>query len=459
MNIIIIHAHDAGRAVQPYGFPVHTPNISAIAEEGVFFKEAFCAAPTCSPSRAAMLTGLYPHEVNMIGLAHRGFALSPVEKHLSSRLKDLNYSTALAGIQHEVPDWEMLRYDEYIGKDPEASLSPGFEPLDWDSSIAEALTEWIQGKDPHEPPFYLFWGLFEPHRPFPVADRPFEDKRFPLYGLPDTDELRTDLAGYKRGVEHTDLLIGKVLKALKDQGLYHDSLIIVTTDHGIAFPGYKCTLSDRGTGVELMIRFPEDLAIEGIKNSIVIEEPVSHLDIIPTIHELLGVDDKSLRGKSLISLIKDDCLDSPFHEYLFSEITYHAAYEPVRAIRSSAFKLIRRFTKYPFLPSNIDNSPAKIELLGEESESGLFEFSQNTNEFDQYEDLLYDLQTDPDEEMNLLVGDQLDNKTQEVYHTLVEALESWMVDTHDPLCSGTVSPPEGALVSRSDAYSPKGLYR
>src|SRR5205085_6747340 len=73
MNILYIHSHDTGRWIQPYGFPVATPNLQKLAENGVLFRQAFCVSPTCSPSRAALLTGKYPHNNGMLGLAHRGF--------------------------------------------------------------------------------------------------------------------------------------------------------------------------------------------------------------------------------------------------------------------------------------------------------------------------------------------------------------------------------------------------
>ncbi len=74
-NILYLHTHDIGRYVQPYGYAVPTPHLQALAEEGVLFRQAFCANPTCSASRATLLTGMYPHNNGMTGLAHRGWAL------------------------------------------------------------------------------------------------------------------------------------------------------------------------------------------------------------------------------------------------------------------------------------------------------------------------------------------------------------------------------------------------
>ncbi len=99
-NILYIHSHDTGRYVQPYGYGVATPCIQRLAAEGVLFRQAFCAAPTCSPSRAALLTGQSAHSSGMLGLAHRGWKLHDYGQHILHTLKKIGYHTALAGIQH-----------------------------------------------------------------------------------------------------------------------------------------------------------------------------------------------------------------------------------------------------------------------------------------------------------------------------------------------------------------------
>ncbi|MHC4248872.1 MAG: sulfatase-like hydrolase/transferase [Planctomycetota bacterium] len=79
-NIIYLHSHDTGRYVSAFGHDVPTPNVSRLAGEGVLFRQCFCAAPTCSASRAALLTGSSPHSCGMNGLVNRGFALSDYSK-------------------------------------------------------------------------------------------------------------------------------------------------------------------------------------------------------------------------------------------------------------------------------------------------------------------------------------------------------------------------------------------
>ncbi|HEX2265726.1 MAG TPA: sulfatase-like hydrolase/transferase, partial [Solirubrobacterales bacterium] len=99
-NILYIHSHDTGRYVQPYGFPVPTPNIQLLADQGVLFRNAFCAAPTCSGSRASLLTGQYCHNNGLLGLAHRGWELNDYGQHLVHPLREAGYRSVLIGEQH-----------------------------------------------------------------------------------------------------------------------------------------------------------------------------------------------------------------------------------------------------------------------------------------------------------------------------------------------------------------------
>jgi arylsulfatase A-like enzyme len=105
-NILYIHSHDTGRYVQPYGHAIPTPHVQQLAEEGILFRQAFCAAPTCSASRAALLTGQYPHSNGMLGLAHRGFSLRNYHQHMVYTLDQLGYHSILIGELYEA--WPVL---------------------------------------------------------------------------------------------------------------------------------------------------------------------------------------------------------------------------------------------------------------------------------------------------------------------------------------------------------------
>src|SRR5713226_42254 len=111
-NILYLHSHDTGRYIEPYGYEVPAPNLKKLAESGVMFRHAYNAAPTCSPSRASLLTGHCPHNNGMFGLAHRGFGLNDYKRHILHTLRPAGYYSALFGVQHVARKPETIGYDK-----------------------------------------------------------------------------------------------------------------------------------------------------------------------------------------------------------------------------------------------------------------------------------------------------------------------------------------------------------
>jgi N-sulfoglucosamine sulfohydrolase len=449
MNIIIIHSHDTGRCIAPYGYPVHTPALSALARQGILFGKAFSAAPTCSPSRAAMLTGRYPHEVAMTGLAHRGFSLDPVDEHLSWKLRGLGYRTILAGVQHEVPHHELLGYETYLGDDPEAMFGDSFDSKQWDTRCADALCAWAHRESDTTGPFFLFWGLFNPHRPYELTER--SDAR-PPWGTPDTPETRCDTTAMHDAIEFADAQIGRVLDTFEQQGLLDDTAVCYTTDHGIAFPEHKCTLTDRGIGVSLILRLPDGA---GQEQGRVCDAVVTHRDLYHTVLEMAGA---AGHPDDTLSLLSDQ---EPGDRPVFSEISYHAAYQPCRAVRTAGYNLIRTFYEVPFVPANIDDSVSKYALIGRQDADSLWDHrcpgAEDAHGFPRlqsWKDHFYDLQADPDESQDL--SGSADPQILQSIEAHRRLLEQWMIRTDDPLRNGVVPAPEQAQVNRFDAYSPAG---
>src|SRR3954452_8855242 len=268
-NIVYLHSHDTGRYVQPYGHPVPTPNIQRLADQGLLFRNAFCAAPTCSGSRACLLTGQWTRSNGMIGLAHRGFELYDYGHHIVRTLREAGYWTGLVGEQHVSRDPEILGYDEV------ADIETHHVAL-----VAPAALELIRDR-PSEP-FFLSIGFFETHREYfePTSVRDSLHTRPPAT-LPDTPETRRDIASYKASARSLDHGVGAVLNALDEAELADDTIVILTTDHGLAFPGAKATLTDRGLGVMLIVRGPG-----GFHGGRVSDGLVSQIDLFPTLCEL-----------------------------------------------------------------------------------------------------------------------------------------------------------------------------
>jgi N-sulfoglucosamine sulfohydrolase len=427
-NILYIHSHDTGRYIQPYGHNIPTPHMQKLAEEGVLFRKAFCAAPTCSPSRAALLTGQSAHSSGMLGLAHRGFSLNDYDQHLANYLKKQGYETALAGIQHVAKKAEIIGYDHIlcpVKKDFSAYYQLPF------------VKNFLEDKQTsQDKPFFLSVGFEETHRVFRQPTW-LEDERYclPPAPLPDTPQTRRDMAEFKASARVFDDAVGEVLAMLTTYGLAENTLIILTTDHGIAFPNMKCNLTDHGIGVMLIMRGPD-----GFSGGKVVDGMVSHIDIFPTICELLHSEPPSwLQGASLMPLINEQ--QPEIHDAIFAEVTYHAAYEPQRAIRTLRYKYILRYDdrSAPVLP-NCDDSYSKDVLL-----------SAGWGEHDISQEQLFDLMLDPNEAHNL-AGDP---SMQPVLAEMRDRLHQWMVQTNDPILQGLpVSAPKGAILNPPDQASP-----
>jgi len=418
-NILYLHSHDTGRYIQPYGHAVETPNLQRLAEEGVLFHQAFTANPTCSPSRASLLTGQSPHGNGMLGLAHRGFSLYDYSRHILHTLRDQGYTSVLSGIQHiahgEKAAEDIIGYDRVLHTGPGDAHIPACGFLD----------------DMPSQPFFLSVGFFETHRQFP-EDHPEDEDRYclPPAPLPNTPETRQDMARYKASARTLDRKMGAVLDALERNGLAENTLVICTTDHGIPFPRMKCNLEDSGTGVMLIMRGPD-----GFSGGKVVDGLVSQVDIYPTVCEMLGIEAPSwLEGTSILPLIRGE--SEQVREAVFSEVNYHGAFEPMRSVRTERYKYIRRFVPRgsPVLP-NCDDSLSKDVWL-----------RHRWAEMAPVDEKLYDLVFDPNEKNNL----SADPAYAETLAEMKRRLHEWMERTADPLLQGDVLPPDTAVVNDPD---------
>jgi N-sulfoglucosamine sulfohydrolase len=421
-NILYIHSHDTGRFVQPYGFQVPTPNIQMLADQGILFREAFCASPTCSGSRASLLTGLYCHNNGMLGLAHRGWKLNDYGQHWVHALRGAGYRSVLIGEQHISVDPGVIGYDEIV---PVDSNHAGY--------VAPLTIETLE-RAPSEP-WFMSVGFFETHRDF-FAPTSVRDTLYslPPGNLPDVIATRRDVAAFKASARSLDQGVGAVLHALHDLDLVDNTLVLCTTDHGIAFPGAKATLFDRGIGVMMIVRGPG-----GFSGGKVVDAPVSHLDVFPTLCELAGAEPPQwLQGKSLMPLVRGEV--DHLHEAIFAETTFHAAYQPHRTVRTERWKYIRRFDDYehPIL-ANCDDSASK-DLLIEAGWGQRFVPRES----------LHDLILDPQEGRDRAT----DPECAEVLEEMRGRLDAWMHETDDPLLRGPVAPPVGAFVNEQWHLSP-----
>lgn len=422
-NIIYLHSHDSGRYLQPFGHSVPTPNLQRLATEGVLFRRAFSAAPTCSPSRAALLTGQCPHRNGMLGLAHRGFSLTDYSRHIVHTLRTGGYHSVLAGLQHVAVKPETIGYDQVLHPKSTAAADVTPEAVAFLNSRQAA-------------PFFLDVGFFETHREYPKPT-PSDDPRYtlPPAPIPDTPQTRLDMAGFHSSARNLDKAVGEILDALDRNGLAGNTLIVSTTDHGVAFPLMKCNLEDNGWGVSLIMRGPG-----GFTGGKVSDALISHIDIFPTLCDLAGVPHPAwLEGKSLLPVIRGEARE--INEEVFAEVNYHASYEPKRAVRTQRWKYIRRYgdKHTPVLP-NCDDGLSKSLWIEHGWKNLILP-----------EESLYDLIFDPNEQHNLAA----DASFLPVLKEMRERLDRWMHRTSDPLLNGPIPAPHGALVNNPDGTSPQ----
>ncbi len=413
-NVIVVHWHDLGRYLAVYGHEdVASPRLDQLAAEGILFTRAHATAPLCSPSRGSLFTGRYPHSNGLVGLAHHGFEYREGTRTLPDYLSEVGYRTALFGMQHETSFPSRLGYDEF-------DVSNSY----CDNVVEKAqrwLTESVSADD--NTPFLLNLGFFETHRPYP-GDLyvPADPARVvtPDY-LPDTDEVRSDLAAFYGAIAKADKAVGEVLDTLADCGLDTITWVIFTTDHGPALPRAKSTLYDAGTGIALIVRPPRQRAVPPQRY----DELFSGVDLLPTLLDLLGLDQPAaIEGLSHANaIVGADPHDVPVRSRVFSEKTYHDSFDPIRAVRTKEHSYIENYARRPLLdmPMDIEESPAGRAVAASVRSP-------------RPERELYDLVADPTERHNLLQG-EVDAKAMAIADDMSMQLHEWRERTGDVIPS------------------------
>ncbi|ESP88042.1 sulfatase family protein [Candidatus Halobonum tyrrellensis] len=424
-NVLLVHPHDLGRRLGCYGAAVETPAIDSLAADGVRFDQHVCTAPQCSPSRGSMVSGRYPHDVGLLGLAHLGWGLDDEVETLPELLGDAGYETRLFGVQHEVVDPERLGYDDHW---TESELA---------ADVAEATVDFLD--DPPDDPFFASVGFFEPHRLSRYQGFRFDDPRYdapapdavdPPDYLPDVRAVREELAAFYGMVRAVDDAVGRILDRLEAAGLREETLVVFTTDHGPAFPRAKGTLYEAGVGTALLAAHP------ALPDGAVRDELLSNVDLLPTLLDVAGGDvPPEVDGQSFAPLLwgdgegKGDGEAYDGRDEAFLEMTFHDKYNPTRGVRTERYKYVRSFGDLPlvYLPMDVLQSPSGRALY-----ERFYTSARPAEE-------LYDLDADPLEQENLID----DPEHAEVADRLRARVDAWMERTDDPLLDGDVPvPPE-----------------
>jgi arylsulfatase A-like enzyme len=404
-NILYIICHDLGRHLACCGDgTIPSPKLDALAAEGVLFTNLYAASTPCSPARGCLMTGRYAHCQGLIGLAHKGWDYDEGTRTVAHDLSGAGYLTYLVGLQHESPRVETLGYRR-TWLDSHRS-----------DRVADEVMRFLSTDAAANQPFFLSAGLGEVHLPF---DRDYYDfaepARVALPGfLPDNEHTRRQMAMFHGAIRFMDRHLGRMLAALDDSPLKDNTIVLFTTDHGMAFPRAKSTLYDPGIGVAMIVRVPEPADGPGR----LCQDLVSGVDLRPTLCELAGapVPDE-VQGRSFAPLLTGRGAYQPRTE-IFSEKNYHNHFDPVRCVRTDRYKYIRNLRDAPYclLPSDIQEAfpprSRRPDLMAPRPEEEL-----------------YDLSADPGEDNNLIGSPEHAAARDE----LRGKLQAWLEQTHDPI--------------------------
>ncbi len=426
-HILVITCHDLGRHLGCYAIEsVRSPHLDRLAADGARFERAFCTAPQCSPSRASLATGRYPHSNGVMGLTHESFDwdLYPGERHTAARLAESGYETHLFGFQHVTRQIDKLGFQHLHVQGGDHTCSASTASGDTGAEDVGSAVEAFLRSARSQAPLYIEINFFEPHRPYDfggIQPDSVAGVFVPPY-LPQIPEAHAELAALQGSIHTVDRTIGRVLDTLEQVGLARQTLVIFSADHGLAMPRAKCTLYDPGIGIALLVRWPEG----GVPAGLVVPELVSNIDVLPTMLEAAGlVPPEEVQGTSFLPLLQG-AVYQPRQE-IYAEKTFHSYYDPMRCVRTERYKYIRNF-----------EAAFAVEVPGDVQLGPIFRSDPGRYSTDRSQTIeFYDLLTDPLEQHNLTGSPEL--KT--VERELDQRLWQWMEQTQDPLLAGPISSP------------------
>ena len=431
---------------------VQTPAFDRVAREGIRFTRAFCDAPTCGPSRSAILTGQPIWRLEEAGNIH-----STLPKKFftyAELLKESGYATGFTG-----KGWSPGRL-EAGGRDAnpagkefqERRLKPPFRAMrntDYAANFDDFLAQVKKDQ-----PFCFWLGTSEPHRGFELGagERTGKDPAKVIVPkiFPDHPVVRSDILDYYVEIEHFDQMVARALKSLEKSGQLDNTLVVVTSDHGMPFPRSKASLHDQGSRVPLAIRWPE-----GIKNpGRVFPGLVNLSSLAPTFLKAAGL---VVPDMMIASSLQDVFEDKPevARVSAFIAMERHDGCRkggkgyPSRAIRTKDYMYIlnHKPERWPagnpdrefcarYIPfGEVDSSPTKSLLMDNKDKAGFKQF-YNLAFAKRPAEELYDLTKDPEQIINL-AGKR--NYIQ-IQKKLAVELQEHLVRTKDPRALGLDAP-------------------
>lgn len=381
---------------------IHTPNLDRMAAEGMRFTSAYVSTAQCSPNRSSILTGCSPH------------------------------TTSTSRLHTPMPDWEptflepLKERSYFVGAFRKVHQGASFDKR-W-NFYGPAKTPFAKFFDALPPgrPFYLHLGFTDPHRPYrPGAFSPAHDParmQVPRF-LPDTPEVRQDLAHYHDAIARMDAECGQVFGLLQERNLADNTLVIFTGDNGMPFPRAKATCYEAGVHVPLLAWWPGK-----IKAGAVAKELIAHVDLPVTWLEAAGLDKPGkMQGHSFLSLLLGKAYQA--RTEIFTERNWHDGFDPMRSIRTGRYKLIyNAWHNLGYRPiADVEASPSWQSYWAEGRAGRLTPEQMRLLELTRPMLELYDLQDDPLEYHDLATSPQHAHIREE----LKRRLSDWMHETYD----------------------------
>ena len=421
-NFVIFIADDmAWEDCGAYGHKtIRTPNIDALAKAGMRFDRAYLTCSSCSPSRCSMLTGRYPHATNA-GELH--LPLPADQTLLTKPLREANYWTAAVGKWH-------------LGNNVA-------EQVDYRQGAKPALMgdAWVQAlkKRPKDKPFFLWAAHSDPHRGYQkntIAKPHTRDEVVVPRFLPDTPNVRDDLALYYNEVSRFDAHIGLVLLELDRQQIANNTLVLVISDNGRPFPYCKTMVHVPGVRTPFIMRWPAKIASGSVSASV-----VSTIDIAPTLVELAGLKPSaSHQGVSLVPVLQD--ASASVRPYAFAEHNWHDYRAFERAVHSETFCYVRNWLPNTpgTPPADAVNSPTYAVMKDQKAAGTLSEWkNQACFATPRATEFLYEVGPDPDCLANLAAKPELQRTLEEMRN----ALKDWQSSTQDRFPGEDALTPDG----------------
>ena len=404
---------------------VRTPAFDRIAREGVLFTNAYCAAPSCSPCRASIVSGQAVWRLGKAANLH-----TPMAKDIPV------YGDLLAAVGYHVGA---------AGKTHGARAGTAYK------SFEAFLASVPEGK-----PFCFWFGSTNPHRGYKkgsgvASGKRLEDVSVPPY-LPDAPEVRSDILDYYVEVEQFDTQVAGLLAALEKAGRLDDTLLVVTSDNGWPFPRGKCNLYDAGTRMPLAVRWPGRA-----KPGRTVTDFVGFHDFAPTFLDAAGVAvPPEMTGRSFLPVLASDAEGraDPARDRVFTGRERHGTYHlggeegklgyPMRALRTDRHLYIRNFApdRFPAGPPpnyyDIDGGPTKSYVVDRRDDPAvrpLYDLACAKRPPEE----LYDLAKDPDQLTNVAGRPEYADALKQ----MADALTAYLTETRDPRIVGGAEVFEG----------------